>query len=144
MPETRLGRWLYSLISSSAPQETCDELIVALPSASAEPFTVVWYVMIALVERDREWASHCIADISSDVAAAVSLPESVAVSTVEELMRAVLGYRDATVPYCPVEDMLSMCVTLCVVLARGVALVEVEEMIRKAEWVTAREGINVP
>jgi len=144
MPETRLGRWLYSLISSSASQETCDELIVALPSASAEPFTVVWYAMIALVERDREWASERIADISTDVAAAVSLPEADVVSTVGELMRAVLGYQDATVPYCPVEDMLSMCVTLCVVLARGVPDGEVAQMIRKAEWATAREGINVP
>ena len=117
---------------------------MALPSASAEPFTVVWYVLIALAERDREWAAERIADISSDVASVVSLPESDVMSTVAELMRAVLGYQDATVPYCPVEDMLTMCVTLCVVLARGVPDGQVEEMIREAEWATAREGINVP
>lgn len=144
MPETRLGRWLYSLISSSASHETRDALIDALPGASAEPFTVVWYVLIMLVDRAPESAAARIADISGEVAVAVDLPETVDESTVEELMRAILGYPGATVPDCPVEDMLSMCVTLCVILARGVAAAELEAMIAAAESAAVREGINVP
>lgn len=144
MPETRLGRWLYSLISSSASGESRDDLVAALSDDYAEPFTVIWYVLIMLVEQARESVSARITDISSEVAAAVSFRRSVDVSTVEQLMRVVLGYRGAAVPDCPVEDMLNMCVTLCVVLGRGVSDEDVEAMVAKAESAAAREGIDVP
>jgi len=146
--DSLLGRWLYSVLSaSSQPREPLrDELLGAWPGDSAEPFTVLWYVLNLLAHHVSVEDNDRISKLVHAAASSIDDRHDIDEAWIASTARVVLGDREASLPDISPDAMAVMCAALCAVLVRreSVADQALEAAISRAERASVQQGINLP
>ena len=147
MVSSRIGQWIKSSISPTEGARAVDrdELLAAWPGDSAEPFTVLWFVLLQLAEASggARWEPHRLASFSSYLAEHLGEVTGLDEPAIGSVMAAVTGQRGAELPDLPVAAMVKLCAGAGAVLAHGMAEERLEDMISNAERVAVAQGIQL-
>ena len=151
MVNTRIGAWIATLISSRREAVRAadrEELLASWPGDSAEPFTVLWYVMLELVEENGadHWEPQRLSSFCSYLAEHFGHVPGLDEGVIGNVMRVATGDRAAEIPDAPVEALVHLCIGACVVLARhrGVSDEQLEQMVSQAERAAIAQGYQIP
>jgi hypothetical protein len=148
MVDSLLGRWLFSVLSaSSQPREPLgDELLGAWPGDSAEPFTVVWYVLNLLAHQVSVKDNDRIGKLVHAAAGSIDDRHDIDEAWIASTARVVLGDREASLPDISPDAMAVMCAGLCAVLVRQESVTDqaLEAAISRAERASVQQGIDLP
>lgn len=148
MADSLLGRWLFSILSASsqAREPLREELLSAWPGNSAEPFTVLWYVLTQLAPQASVEDNDRISELVHATASSIDSRYDIAEAWVESTVRVVLGDREASLPDISPDTMVILCIALCTVLVHKESVTDqtLEAAISRAERAAVRQGIDLP